>query len=313
QLLAFGRQQVMEATIVDLNVIVEETHRMLGMVLGEDIDIAAVCAPELDGVLADAGRLQQVILNLAVNARDAMPEGGRLTIETANVELDEAYADAHVDVKPGPYVLLAVSDTGCGMDEPTQARVFEPFFTTKESGKGTGLGLATVFGIVKQSGGHIWVYSEPDHGTTFRIYLPVAGASIRPRKAALEEQELVGKETILVVEDDDTVREIMIDGLEGYGYQVLEAREGGEAIAIAETHSGTIDVLMTDAVMPGLPGRAVAERVAALRPGIRILFVSGYTEDVVVRHGLLDAKVAFLQKPFMAATLARKIRDLLAE
>ncbi|MBI2213127.1 MAG: PAS domain S-box protein [Acidobacteria bacterium] len=313
QLLAFSRQQVMEPAVVDLNAIVTETHAMLERVLGEDIAIATACAPELAGVLADPGKIAQVIMNLAVNSRDAMPIGGRLTIQTANVELDEAYVNAHAEVRPGPYVLLAVSDTGCGMDASTQARIFEPFFTTKEAGKGTGLGLATVFGIVKQSGGHIWLYSEPGHGTTFRIYLPIAGARPPAKRPAVAGKELGGRETILVVEDDDAVREIVVEGLRGFGYHVLEARDGNEAIAIAETHETRIDLLMTDAVMPGLPGRVVAERVAALRPGVRILFVSGYTEDAVVRHGLLDEKVAFLQKPFMPASLARKIRELFAQ
>lgn len=312
QLLAFSRQQVMEPTVVDLNLLVMETRGMLERVLGEDIEIATVCAPELDGVLVDPGKIDQVIMNLAVNARDAMPRGGQLTIETANVELDESYAATHVGVSPGPHVMLAVSDTGCGMDVATQARIFEPFFTTKDAGKGTGLGLATVFGIVKQSGGHIWLYSEPDRGTTFKIYLPVSGVVSRPKRASVVTLPLAGDETILVVDDDEAVREIIVEGLKGYGFNVLEASGGDEAIAIAKAYPHVIDVLMTDAIMPGVPGRIVAERIASLRPGIRILFVSGYTDDVVVRTGLVEKNVAFLQKPFMVESLARKIRALIS-
>ncbi len=311
QLLAFSRQQVLEPVVLDLNGVVGEMHGMIERLLGEDVAIVVLCEPDLAGVLADPGKIEQVIVNLAVNARDAMPKGGSLTIQTANVELDAAYVHAHADVKPGSYVMLAVSDTGCGMDAATQARIFEPFFTTKEAGKGTGLGLATVFGIVRQSGGHIWLYSEPDQGTTFRIYLPVSDQKPPPRKTTIEEETLHGAETILVVEDDDTVRGITIDGLEEYGYRILEARGGLEAIEIAETQPGPIEVLMTDAVMPGLTGQAVAERLVALRPDIRVLVVSGYSEEVIARRGALGERIAFLQKPFTVATLARKIRQLL--
>ena len=312
QLLIFSRQQVLEPKILDMNAIVSDTEKMLGRLIGEDVRLTCVLHPALDRVKADTGHVEQVIVNLVVNARDAMPQGGRLTVETSNVELDETYAQLHPEVKPGRYVLLAVTDTGCGMDEATKARIFEPFFTTKEPGKGTGLGLATVFGIVKQSGGHIGVYSEVGRGTAFKIYLPSVEArrpsgnshpGLRPNPK--------GNETILVVEDEDAVRALTRHGLTMLGYTVLEASRGEDAIRIARQHQGPIQLVVTDVVMPGMGGRQLVERLGRLRPGIKVLYLSGYTDDAVVRHGVLQADTAFLQKPFTPTALAQKVRLVL--
>jgi CheY-like chemotaxis protein len=240
-----------------------------------------------------------------------MPDGGRLSIETANVELDEPYAQGHLDVKPGRYVMLAVSDTGIGMDETTVSRVFEPFFTTKGPGKGTGLGLATVFGIVQQSGGHIWVYSEPANGTTIKIYLPLVEREVSSARLSTVRESVAGTETVLVVEDDAAVRAITTLALKGYGYTVLEAGGGTDAIRICAEYDGPIDILISDVVMPEMGGRRVAEMVSAARPGVRVLFLSGYTDDTVVRFGVLHDEVAFLQKPFTPVSLARKVREVL--
>jgi len=253
-------------------------------------------------------------MNLAVNSRDAMPKGGKLTIETANVDLDERGADLRPGLRPGRYVLLAVSDTGCGMDEATKARIFEPFFTTKEMGKGTGLGLAVVYGIVKQSGGFIYAYSEPGRGTSFKIYLPRVEATVhREKSEASPSRSPGGTETVLVVEDEEPVRELTRLTLQMNGYKVLEAGHGTEALRVAEQHPGPIHLLVTDVVMPQMGGPEVAERLTAVRPGLRVLFLSGYTDDAVIRHGLLGSGVAFLQKPFSVDALTRKVREVLDE
>jgi two-component system cell cycle sensor histidine kinase/response regulator CckA len=312
QLLAFSRKEVIEPEILDLNAIVADTAKMLCRLVGEDVRVSTVLSPALKPVRADAGQLEQVIMNLVVNARDAMPQGGKLTIETKNVELDEHYARLHADVMPGGYVMLAVSDNGCGMSQETQAHIFEPFFTTKEPGKGTGLGLATVYGIVKHTGGHIGVYSELGQGTTFKVYLPPAQDGVSSGKSLHgDSHKPRGNETILLVEDEDAVREIARQALETQGYKVLEASDGGKALAISEEYSGTIDLIVTDVVMPGVGGRAVAETIRLHHPSIKTLYLSGYTDDAVVRHGILEAEVAFLQKPFTPTALACKVRQVL--
>ena len=314
QLLAFSRQQVLEPKVLDLNAVVAGVEKMLRRLIGEDIEVVTALASELGQVKVDPSQIEQIILNLAVNARDAMPQGGALTIETANVELAEAYARQHTSVQPGSYVLLAISDTGCGMDAGTQARIFEPFFTTKEKGKGTGLGLATVYGIVKQSGGYIWVYSEPGHGTTFKIYLPrVAEATPVQEVGQAFSPPPAGSETILLVEDEDGVRKLGREFLESTGYTVLEAQNGAEAIQVANRHMGLIHLMVTDVVMPQMSGRELAHRLAPVRPEMKVLYMSGYTDNAVVRRGILDRGTAFLQKPFPLSGLARKVREVLEE
>jgi len=314
QLLAFSRKTVLEPKILDLNAVVTEIEKMLQRLIGEDMILATVLAPALRKVNVDPGLIEQVIVNLAVNARDAMPQGGKLTIETGNVDLDENYAAAHSEVKPGRYVMLAVTDTGCGMTPEVQARIFEPFFTTKEVGKGTGLGLATVYGIVKQSGGSVNLYSEPGHGTAFKVYLPAVEQTISTGDSQHGVKVTAhGTETILLVEDEDAVRSMTRLILQQFGYTVLEARRGAEAIRLCEQQQGKIHLLVTDVVMPEMGGRQLAERVTQLRPGIKVLYLSGYTDDAVVRHGVLQAEVAFLQKPFTMAALANKVRQVLDE
>jgi len=310
QLLAFSRKQILEPRILDLNEIVRHIQGMLSRLIGEDIAITVRLDPALGSVRADAGQVEQVIMNLAVNARDAMPIGGQLTIETTNVELEDNYTYTHVHVPPGPYAMLAVSDTGIGMDEATRQRVFEPFFTTKEKGRGTGLGLSTVYGIVKQSGGFIWVYTEPGKGTTFKIYLPRVLAL--PEPLVVSEPAAAsrgGTETILLVEDEDSVRSLALKILEAKGYGVLEARDGDEAIEVAGRR--TVDLLLTDMILPGMGGSAIAARIREIHPGVRVLYCSGYTDDDIVRRGLIDRDAAFLEKPFTPAALARKVREIL--
>ncbi len=311
QLLAFSRKQVLEPRVLDLNALIADQQRMLRRLIGEDVTLAVHLDPGLAPVLADPGPLEQVVLNLAVNARDAMPQGGRLLIETANAELDENYVRARPELAAGQYVRLSVTDNGCGMTPEVVAHAFEPFFTTKGPGQGTGLGLATVYGIVRQSGGHVTVYSEPGLGTTFNVYLPPAQAEL-PAPASAEPRRLpTGTETILLVEDEDAVRAIARHTLVACGYTVLEAANGTDALHRCEQHRGPLDLVVTDVVMPGLAGRLLAERITALRPGTRVLFMSGYPDDAVIRHGVQHADTAFLRKPFTPHALASKVRDVL--
>ena len=309
QLLAFSRRQVLHPKIVDLNEIVAGMETMLHRIIGDDVSVGIRLAPQLAPVEADRAQLERVILNLAANARDAMPNGGALTIETANVELDEAQVKEHGDGSPGPHVLLAVSDSGHGMDEEVAKHLFEPFFTTKPAGEGTGLGLATVFGVVKQSGGGIYVYSEPGRGSTFKIYLPAATAPAEQAPAAGDGHAARGTETIMVVEDDDSVRELVRLMLEANGYEVLTVEDADEAARLCTERD--VDLLLTDVVMPGVSGSALAERLAPLAPGMRILFMSGYSDEAVYRHGEIGPGAAFLEKPFTERTLARKVREVL--
>ena len=312
QLLAFSRQQVLTPQIVDLGDVVAGVEKMLRRVIGEDIDLVTVLGSDAGAVKADVGQLEQVLMNLAVNARDAMPTGGKLTIETANVERDPGYAREQEAAAVRRFVMLAVSDTGIGMDEATKARIFEPFFTTKELGKGTGLGLATVYGIVRQSGGFIWVYSEPGMGTTFKIYLPQVDAVAEAGAAtAAPGTSRRGSETVLLVEDAAAVRAVTHQALARQGYTVLDAPNGAEALRIAASHPGPIHLLLTDVVMPGLSGRQLSDQLALLRPDTKVLYTSGYTDDAVVRHGVLESGIAYLQKPFTVDSLARKVREVL--
>jgi two-component system cell cycle sensor histidine kinase/response regulator CckA len=312
QLLAFSRQQVLEPRVLDVNEVVKGPEKLLARLLGEDVRLSTALATGLGAVKVDPGQLEQIIMNLAVNARDAMPRGGRLSIETGNVEMDEAYVRGHPVAQPGNYVMLAVSDTGIGMDAVTQARIFEPFFTTKEVGKGTGLGLATVYGIVKQSGGFIWVYSEPGHGTSFKIYLPRVDEPVAPA-AEVTPRPVGGSETVLVVEDVAAVRAVTRQMLERHGYTVLEAPDGETALRLALMHQGDIDLLVTDVVMPDVGGRELADQLVARRPQLKVLYMSGYTDDAIVRHGNLQDGIAYLQKPFTPDALARKVRAVLDE
>jgi PAS domain S-box-containing protein len=312
QLLMFSRKQVLEPKVLDLNRLLSSMDKMLRRLVGEDVDMISTPAATLANVLVDRSSIEQVIMNLVVNARDAMPTGGQLAIETANVTLDEACARRHLEVTPGPHVLLAVRDTGVGMDRATQARIFEPFFTTKPMDQGTGLGLSTAFGIVKQSGGSIWVDSEPGKGTTFKVYLPLIEAAVdEERPSTLPPRVLSGSETILLVEDEDHVRSAARGILRRQHYHVVDAKNGNEALLLCEQHAGIIDLLLTDVVMPNMSGVELARRIAAIRPVTKVLFMSGYTDDAVIRHGAVGTGITFVQKPFTTEMLARKVRQVL--
>jgi len=310
QLLAFSRKQILAPIVLDLNDVVTSMKQLLERVLGEDVDLIIELDPSLGRVLTDQGQLEQVILNLAVNARDAMPDGGQLVLETSNVEVDETYLRQHVDLHPGSYVALAVTDNGIGMAAATLARIFEPFFTTKEVGRGTGLGLATAYGIVRQSNGHITVYSEPGHGTTFRVYLPKAEGNVAAT-VAVETTTPSGTETVLLVEDDLNLRTLAHAILQQQGYIVLEAEDAADAIRIADQYAGSVHLLITDVVMPKMNGPAMARAIQEHRPDAKVLYMSGYTDEAIVRHGVLEPGTPFLQKPFTPGTLVRKIRQVL--
>jgi signal transduction histidine kinase len=312
QLLAFSRRQIMEMKVLDLNDLLKNLDKMLRRVIGEDIELVTLLAGDLGRVKTDPGQTEQVVMNLSVNSKDAMPEGGKLTIETANVDLDDAYARNHVAVTPGRFVMISVSDTGVGMTPEVRDRVFEPFFTAKEKGKGTGLGLSTVYGIVKQSGGNIWVYSEPGKGTTFKIYLPRVDEPLEKLGERVEVKEIPrGTETILIVEDEEEVRKLAVRILERQGYKVLEASQGLDAFLIAEKYEDLIHLLVTDVVMPKISGRELADRIAEIRPEIKVLYMSGYTDNAIVHHGVLREGIKFIQKPFTVEGLARKVREVL--
>jgi CheY-like chemotaxis protein len=311
--LAFSRKQILQPRRLSLNAVVRDMEKLLQRLIGEDIYLVTDLEAGLGLVEADPSQIEQVIINLAVNARDAMPLGGKLSIETANLELDESYAHRDVNFQPGPYVMLAVSDNGVGMDEETQTRIFEPFFTTKGSNLGTGLGLSTVYGIVKQSGGYIWVYSEPKWGTTFKIYLPLATHALEmdravPTAAAVPHQ---GWETVLLAEDEEVVRELVFAALQQNGYQVLMAGDPEEALAICDRFQGRIHLLLTDVVMPGMSGRQLAELLCSRYPDLKVLYISGYAENAISHHGVLDPGTAFLHKPFSPNTLVNRVRQVL--
>jgi PAS domain S-box-containing protein len=312
QLLAFSRRQILEFRVLHLNSIIRDMGKMLHRVIGEDIELVTLLAEDLGKVRTDSGQIEQVILNLAVNAKDAMPNGGKLIIETANVDLDEEYAHAHIGMKPGSYVRLSVSDTGAGMKPEVRERVFEPFFTTKDKGKGTGLGLSTVYGIVKQSGGYIWVYSEEGYGTTFKIYLPQVEEPVEFMGKKIEDKEAPrGRETILLVEDEEAVRKLGVQFLKKQGYTVLEAIHGSDALMICEQHRGPVALMVTDVVMPGMSGRDLSERLKSICPGMKVLYMSGYTDEAIVHHGVLEKGIHYIQKPFSMEALAKKVREVL--
>jgi CheY-like chemotaxis protein len=298
--------------VFSLNLVLKEIDKMLRRLIGENIEVRTVLDPNLEAVEADPSQMEQVIFNFCINARDAMPEGGKITMETANVEVDELLAEQHLPMKPGRYVRLAVSDTGTGMDKETLSHVFEPFFTTKGPDKGTGLGLATVYGIVKQSGGYVWAYSEPGQGATFSVYLPAATEKAEPTKQEAEPREIMrGSETILLVEDAAPLRDMIRELLEGRGYTVLAAEDGQRAMEIAERHEGNIALLLTDVVLPKIGGPALAKSLLRRRSRLKVLYMSGYTNGAIVDSGVLKRDTAFLQKPFAAEDLAKKVRKLL--
>ena len=311
QLLAFARRQIVEPKVLDLNELVNRLDKMLRRVIGEDIELATITAPNLGCIRADPGRIEQVLMNLVVNARDAMEGGGKLTVETANVELGPDYAATHPEVEPGPHVLLSVSDTGGGMDAKTMAKIFEPFFTTKIPGKGTGLGLATCYGIVKQSGGSIWVYSELGKGTTFNVYLPRVTEAAQQRTPPPSSAAAHGHETLLVVEDDEMVRRVAVRILRAKGYVVHETGDPRAALAIFETLGHAVDLLIADVVMTGMSGKELADRLRGVKRDLRVLYTSGYTENTIVHHGVVDPEINFLAKPYLPEDLARCVREAL--
>ncbi|MBU4185585.1 MAG: transporter substrate-binding domain-containing protein [Proteobacteria bacterium] len=313
QLLAFSRKQIIKPVILDINEEISETEKMLKRMIGEDIEFLLVLEPELWRVYADPGQIDQVLMNLVVNARDAMPRGGKITIETANVEMDEAYFRGRgVECVPGPYVMIAVTDDGTGMDEETLFRIFDPFFTTKEIGSGTGLGLSMVYGIVKQNNGYVWVYSEPGKGTTFKISFPrVAEDVVAGKEQEKFAGEISGSETVLIVEDDDALRNLAKNVLKKYGYTILEAENGEKALNVSETYEGSIHLLLTDVVMPKMSGSDLAEKLQSIRPETRVIYMSGYTDNAIVHHGVLAPGLNFIEKPFSPEGLARKAREVL--
>ncbi len=311
QLLAFSRKQVLEMKAINLNTIVEKMVKMLGRVIGEDVVLHLNTKSPTRNIMADLGQIEQVLMNLAVNARDAMPAGGRLIIETSDIELYGEYVKKHEIVKPGPYVMLAVSDTGEGMSKNVMDRIFDPFFTTKEVGRGTGLGLATVYGIVKQHNGYIFVYSEPGKGTTFKIYLPATHEKSRGTQTAASGTMSRGTETVLVADDEPDIRNLVLDVLRPLGYHVLIAASGEEALSASDALRGPVDLLLTDVVMPGMDGKKLADELCSRRPDVKVIFMSGYTDDAIAHHGILDSGVILIQKPLTPGVLARKIREVL--
>lgn len=311
QLLAFSQQQVFELKVLDLNTAVSGIEPLIRQLISDNIECQTILSPQLGRVKADRGQIEQVIMNLAINARDAMPGGGKLMIETSNVEVGEAYVKQHPMVVPGPYVVLSVADTGSGINQEIQTHIFEPFFTTKERGKGAGLGLATVYGIVKQSGGYVWVYSEPGIGTAFKVYLPRTEEVLDPAVAAHGNRTAGGSETILLVEDQAMLRELAQTMLEQDGYAVLTAEESTQALDIARTYPGTIDLLITDVILPGMNGQVLAEHFGKARRGVKVLFVSGYAESIIANHGKLNSGAGFLGKPFTRDELRSKVREIL--
>lgn len=312
QLLAFSRRQVMEMKIIDLNALSRDLDKMLRRVIGEDIELITVFGDNLGKIKADSGQIEQVILNLAVNARDAMPRGGKLIIETANAQLDETYARSHIAVMPGNYVMLSVSDTGAGMSPEIKERIFEPFYTTKEKGKGTGLGLSTVYGIIKQTGGNIWVYSEPEKGTTFKIYLPRVDESLEEARTSQPAKTLPrGGETVLIVEDEAEVRRLTVRILKNQGYRVLEASRGEDALQVYAQYGAPVHLMVTDVILPGMSGRELAERLRSLHPKLKVLYMSGYTENTIIHNEVLEEGVNYIQKPFSLKKLVRTVRQVL--
>jgi CheY-like chemotaxis protein len=312
QLLAFGRKQILQPKVIEPREVLKDVEGMLGRLIGENIRLEVNLHSDVGCISVDPGQMEQILVNLAANARDAMPNVGHLTIEAGNVDLDGSYVKIHPPAIPGPYVMFAVSDTGCGMDQTTQSQIFDPFFTTKEFGKGTGLGLSTVYGIVKQSSGYIWVYSELGKGSIFKVYLPRVGGAATPRQQITADGAAErGSETILLAEDSDGLREIAREYLGNLGYTVIEASSGEQALQRAHEFAGEIHLLLTDVVMSGMNGRELADRIVQKYPSIKILFTSGYTDDSVARQGIFDLTAAFIQKPYRPKALAKKIRETL--